>query len=789
MAIVKDNTLGLASVQFDQGAQALSNAFGLEILSVGGQTFVYVAGYLDDGISINKLDASGNLSFVSSTFDVGATKLDGVANFASASFGSTRYLYAAGALESGINTFKVGNDGSLTFVGSVADDATLELANNEGEMTVVQKGGKQFLIAPGQNDDGVSVFELQSNGSMTNVANLSDTATTALNGAYGTTSLTTATSTFVFVGGRVDSGVSAFELGADGSLTETDTVFNSTGLNIASVFSLATTTVGGNHYLIASGEASNGLSVFSVSDTGVLLNVFNISHSADIPLNGARGLKVFSYGGETYLAAAATGSSGAVSYFRIEANGSLTHIDSFFDAENTAARLTYASHVDFVELGGTAYLVATGATGDGVNALSIGGGNSTLDGTSGVDSLYGYGGNDTLNGLSGNDRLDGGLGADTMAGGKGDDFYIVDQQGDVIVETVGNGTADRVAARGSYALAADDDIELLTTTNSAATSSINLTGNLGFQTIYGNAGNNVLSPGGANGATDVMRGLGGNDTYRVYNSGDTIVEGAAEGASDRLAAAVDYVLGANVHIELMFTNGSTGTASIDLTGNALKQEIVGNAGNNTLHDGGVGAADSMSGLGGNDTYRVYNAGDVIFEAAGNGNDRVATTVSYILTAGAEVETIQTSSTLGLGAINLTGNEFGQSIIGNAGNNRLEGKGGADTLRGLDGLDTFVFASSLGSGNIDTIVGFVAADDRFQLSKAIFSAFTQTGVISSSQFRANATGEAEDANDFIIQDVDNGRLYYDADGSGLGLRIHFATVGAGVTLTSADFIIA
>ncbi|MDQ6433416.1 calcium-binding protein [Mesorhizobium sp. LHD-90] len=787
MAVVKDNTLGVDAVLFDQGSQALGGAFGLELLSIGGQTFVYVAGYNDDGISINKLDAKGNLSFISSTIDVGATKLDGAANFATASFGSTRYLYAAGALENGINTFKVANDGSLTFVGSVVDDATLELANNEGEMTVVQKGGKQFLIAPGRTDDGVSVFELKSNGSLSNVANVPDTAATALNGAYATTSLTTATDTFVFVGGRDDHGITAFEMGADGSLAATDTVFNTVGLEIASVFALATATVGGNNYLIASGEGSDGLSVFSVSDAGLLLNVFNISHSTDIPLNGARGLKVFSFGGETYLAAAATGFGGTISYFRIEANGSLTHIDSVSD--DADSRLTGASHIDFVELDGTAYLLATGVFGDGVNLLSIGGGDSTLDGTSGVDTLYGYSGNDTLNGLSGNDRLDGGLGADTMAGGKGDDVYVVDQQGDVIVETVGNGAADRVTARASYALAADDDIELLTTTNSTAKSSINLTGNLGAQTIYGNAGNNVLSSGGAGGATDVMRGLGGNDTYRVYNSGDTIVESATQGTLDRLAAAVDYVLGANVHVELMGTNGTAGTASIDLTGNALKQEIIGNAGSNTLHDGGPGAADTMNGLGGNDTYRVHNSGDVIFEAAGNGIDRVATTVSYALTAGAEVETIQTSSTLGLGAINLTGNEFAQSIIGNAGNNRLEGKGGADTLRGLGGLDTFVFASSLGAGNIDTIVGFVAADDRFQLSKAIFSAFTQTGTISSGQFRANASGEAQDANDLIIQDIDNGRLYYDADGSGLGLRIHFATVGAGVALTSADFIIA
>ena len=141
-------------------------------------------------------------------------------------------------------------------------------------------------------------------------ADISDTAATALNGAYATTSLTTATDTFVFVGGRDDSGLSVFELGTDGSLTHTDTVFNTTGLELAGLFSMATATVGGTHYLIASGEASDGLSVFSVSDTGILLNVFNVSHSTEIPLNGARGLKVFSFGGETFLAVAATGLGG-----------------------------------------------------------------------------------------------------------------------------------------------------------------------------------------------------------------------------------------------------------------------------------------------------------------------------------------------------------------------------------------------------------------------------------------------------------------------------------------------
>ncbi len=60
-------------------------------------------------------------------------------------------------------------------------------------------------------------------------------------------------------------------------------------------------------------------------------------------------------------------------------------------------------------------------------------------------------------------------------------------------------------------------------------------------------------------------------------------------------AAVDCVLAADVHVEILTTNGSAATSAIDLTGNALAQEIVGNAGANVLNDGGKGAADTLRG--------------------------------------------------------------------------------------------------------------------------------------------------------------------------------------------------
>ena len=64
-------------------------------------------------------------------------------------------------------------------------------------------------------------------------------------------------------------------------------------------------------------------------------------------------------------------------------------------------------------------------------------------------------------------------------------------------------------------------------------------------------------------------------------------------------------------------------------------------------------------------------------------------------------------------MNLTGNEFAQTLFGNNGANVLEGKGGADTFYGGNGGDTFVLSkdavTSPGAANIDRIMDYGSGD--------------------------------------------------------------------------------
>ncbi len=227
--------------------------------------------------------------------------------------------------------------------------------------------------------------------------------------------------------------------------------------------------------------------------------------------------------------------------------------------------------------------------------------------------------------------------------------------------------------------------------------------------------------------------------------------------------------------------GAQSTGQVAL---AVTNVFIGTAGNNVIK--GSTEADFMRGRAGNDTYIANHALDFAFEVKGGGNDRILAETSYTIAAGQAIEALKVrdpSTTIGL---RLTGNEFDQNITGNVGNNRIDGGLGADRLTGLNGDDKFVFSTALGSGNVDTITDFAPGDDRILLDDAVFAGIGPAGPLSSA-FLVLGTAAA-DADDRIIYNPLNGRLFYDADGNGAGARVQFAEIGAGLSLQASDIFV-
>jgi Ca2+-binding RTX toxin-like protein len=123
----------------------------------------------------------------------------------------------------------------------------------------------------------------------------------------------------------------------------------------------------------------------------------------------------------------------------------------------------------------------------------------------------------------------------------------------------------------------------------------------------------------------------------------------------------------------------------------------------------------MRGGAGDETYLVDHGQDQVFEIAGEGFDEVRVSTSYALTYGQSIELLKTTNSLGTDYIELIGNDFSNTIRGNAGVNYIRGGPGNDKLFGLGGDDVLI-----GDQGRDRLIGG-PGDDTF--------VFTDTDLVS------------------------------------------------------------
>ncbi|MBN3922957.1 calcium-binding protein [Nostoc sp. NMS4] len=243
-------------------------------------------------------------------------------------------------------------------------------------------------------------------------------------------------------------------------------------------------------------------------------------------------------------------------------------------------------------------------------------------------------------------------------------------------------------------------------------------------TLDGGDGNDLLE-GGA--GTNSLIGGKGNDTYIVDSIGDIIIEGLDAGI-DLVKSSVNWILADNLENLTL-----TGTQAINGTGNSLNNILIGNTdanilsgengndslfgssgndtllggvGNDTL-DGGLGA-DSLNGGVGNDIYIVDNLNDLITESANAGTDLVNSSVSWTLANNLENLTLTESS-----AIDGTGNNLNNILMGNTAANILSGEDGNDSLIGGVGNDTLLggVGNDILDGGLgdDSLIGGIGND--------------------------------------------------------------------------------
>ncbi|RFC39108.1 MAG: Ca2+-binding protein, RTX toxin-related [Candidatus Nitrotoga sp. LAW] len=354
--------------------------------------------------------------------------------------------------------------------------------------------------------------------------------------------------------------------------------------------------------------------------------------------------------------------------------------------------------------------------------------------TEGADNIYGTSGDDVINGLGGDDRLYGNAGNDTLNSGTGNDYLEGNEGNDTYV--FGRGYGNDVVVEDGRALGNIDTVQMVS-------------GVLPGDVLVSKAGSSLILwiSGTSDQLTLVSWFNGGN--YGI----DQVV--FADGTTWDAAKLAAMAQPATMNADLLY--GSSGNDNINglggddiiygyggddtLNGALGNDTLYGGAGNDTLI--GEGAVDDLFGGEGNDMYVRADDSARITEYANQGIDTVQSSVTHTL--GANFENITLTGTA---AINGTGNELDNvlignsaknTLIGNAGNDTLNGGAGVDTMLGGVGNDTYIVDSSrdVVSENANEGLDTVQADISYTLAANVENlTLTGTGAI-------NATGNTVD----------------------------------------------
>ncbi|MCH2165948.1 MAG: VWA domain-containing protein, partial [Marinovum sp.] len=414
---------------------SLDGAENVTSLVANGRTYLYVTSNYSNALNVFEVFADGTVGLVS-TFDnnTSSTFISGASAVNATVINGSIYVYLGGRFD---NTLRVlsqdATTGALSEIQTIADtdNTSYQLDSLSGSLPIAVVGGNRFIVVEGGDDDGLSVFQIGTNGLLTNVANVDDVnnASFGLNNVVDSTIAQIGGNTYVFAVGDFDDAITTFQLTSTGQLNFVESIFDGSLQELNGAHAVDTLVIGGVTYLFVAGRNDYGVSVYSVDSAGAATNVFNLTDTTGIELSGAREVEAFTFNGTNYLMVTGEYDDG-VTLFEVGSDGSLTARTSILDDNAAQIFLDGAAGAQFVEVAGQGFVAVTALYDDRLTIMQVDPSTDPIEGADGPDVLVGTQAGDTINGLrqndiilgeDGDDNLNGNGGSDVINGGNGDD--------------------------------------------------------------------------------------------------------------------------------------------------------------------------------------------------------------------------------------------------------------------------------------------------------------------------------------------------------------------------------
>ena len=457
-----------------------------------GNTFLYTADYWNQTIGITQINADGSLTELGKETD--GTLLYNLLDVATITVDGNPILLAYAEGQDSLISYQIDpTSGSLTLADTFADNASTYLNNGmwrlqlEFEAYTSQSLNEAFVVV-GTDEDGISLFTIDSSGQLTNVDSRGDDELQPgddyVPGDGETGLANPEAATF----GEIDGQTYLFVGGADDDVTiyRIDDTGSSYDMNLAGVANnITTTNIGGlefiegdnGEYFLAIGGEQSGMVFAQVSvdaSTGVVtLGGTTTLNDAGDP--GAELADVEDTAYENGIMVSASDNDNGVAVitmlavqpkdYIVEGTAGADLIDAAYaddpgrDMIDANDNIVGTNDDSIVAGGGHDTILA----GDGNDTILAGDGDDTVDGGADNDSIVGGVGDDTLLGGTGADIIEGGDGDDTITfaegdtalGGDGDDLFVLEDLGEPT-----NGTITVTGGNGAEALGVGDTLQL-----------------------------------------------------------------------------------------------------------------------------------------------------------------------------------------------------------------------------------------------------------------------------------------------------------------------------------------
>ena len=308
--------------------------------------------------------------------DPTSLELNGLREIALFTMGSSTYVIGAAYVDDGFEIIDISNPNSPTSVGRCDDDSSCDATKLKGasNVAVATIGGTTYAIVLAYLDNAISIFDISTPSSPTQVANMVGTDANKLKRAYGLAVAEFGGKTYAVVVSYTQHSLALVDISDPTSLVYKDHITNSDevpgGLHLNTPVSVAIATISGTTYAVvtAAGENPDGIAIIDIStDPTDLEYIGEMDDDADKELNNPNGVATTTINGKTY--AIVVGQDDGISIIDISTPSSPVYVGEIED--DADKELEYGRDVEVATINGRTYAFVAAVDDDALAIIDI----------------------------------------------------------------------------------------------------------------------------------------------------------------------------------------------------------------------------------------------------------------------------------------------------------------------------------------------------------------------------------------------------------------------------------